>query len=409
MLDESTGVTTEGGAPSAGSESPVVPQTTSAADDSQFGGGENLQATDDSAAPPAAGQEIPENDDDLASLPETERTPLINQRNRIRELNKYRAGAEPVMSWVEERGGMDYVRQDVEMVDKLFSANPEDRMQFYEALSRDSSAFSRFWTDITTDTRVQRAALQNMDPQEVLRYVEQAGLLGDDYTANVDPGVRATIPQELQAAWDSLPAEAKEAYAKMTPGVRNWNLQRDAQLNHIQQADRQSKQQARQQAVNDQKLKVYNDVRSILQSALAEKIPGNDEAVKFVLRATETALYDSPEGAALWNELQVHIENGETRELRAKLPLIIAKAKAVATQQAVWLNERESKARQFDELMRMVGQDEILAYVARMRGGMKQPGPGETPKPNNGSVPKPELLGHFDRTNILSYHPAHRQ
>lgn len=404
LEDGNTGVTTGDSAAPAGSESPVVPQTTSVEVNS------DPQATVDSSAPPAAADEIPENDDDLASLPETERTPLINQRNRIRELNKWRTGAEPVMSWVEERGGMEYVRQDAELVDKFYSSNVEDREQFYTALRQDSAAFERFMTDVTTDPTVQRRTLQAMNPQAVLDYVQQAGLLGDDYSSNVDPSVRATIPAELQGAWDALPAEAKEAYAQMAPGVRNWNLQRDAQLHQIQQADKQSRQQARQEAIHNHKAKVYSDVRSIVQSALAEKLPGSDEAVGFVLHATEAALAQSPEGIALWNEIDSLIENGQARELRQKLPLIIAKAKSIATEKAKWLNDRESKARQFDELMRMgESVEDIMKYLNQVRGGQRQPGQGTTPQPTNGHVPKPDALGQFDRANILSYHPAHRQ
>src|SRR5262245_35825185 len=116
MLEESTntGVSTEGSAPSAPSDSSDVSQTTAGAEVNA-----GAESTDQSAAPPAADQ-IPENDDDLANLSETERTPLINQRNRIRELNKWRTEVEPIKTWVDQRGGMDYVRSDAEMLDKLF-------------------------------------------------------------------------------------------------------------------------------------------------------------------------------------------------------------------------------------------------------------------------------------------------
>lgn len=415
MLDESTntGVTTGDSASSAPSESAVVPQTTGADVNSNTGmEGTPPASTDESAAPPAADQ-IPENDDDLANLSETERTPLINQRNRIRELNKWRTDVEPVKTWVDERGGLDYVRQDVEMVDKLFSANVEDRQQFYAALYQDQAAFGRFMTDVKTDPMVQREVLQAMNPQELLQYVEQAGLLPEGYGSYVDPAILASIPQELQEVFRSLPTGVQEQYAEMTPDVRNHQLRRDAYLHNSQKAERQraqqqqqQQQQARMQAVNEQKTKVYQDVRSIIQSALAEKLPGSDEATSFVLNATEAALAQDPEGMALWNEIDSFIENGQMRELRQKLPLIIAKAKQIATQKAAWLNERESKARQFDELMTKVSQDEILTYIQRVRGGMKQPGPGTTPAPQNGHIPKPDMAGQYARENVLSYFPG---
>lgn len=405
MLEESTntGVTPEVSATSAGGDSgsPVVPQTAGAVDNS------DPNTTVDGAAPPAA-DEIPENDDDLANLSEMERTPLVNQRNRIRELNKWRTGAEPVVNWAESRGGMERIQADAQMVDHLFSADLETRRQGYTAFqNEDPAAFDRLITDVIDTPWVQDRFLERMDPQAVLDYAQRAGLIPDD--VQVDPAVSASIPNELREAWNLLPAAVRDEYSRMSPDVRNWNLKRDAQIHNGQKAERERVQAERTHAINQQKTKVYQDVRSIIQSALAEKIPGSDEATSFVLDVTESAMLNDPECAALWNELSAHIEKGEGRSVREKLPLVIAKAKAIATQKASWLNERESKARQFDELMRKASQDEILAYVAQMRGGMKQPGPGSTPAPSNGSIPKPDAVGQYDRANILSYHPAHRQ
>ncbi len=411
LEDGNTGVTTGESASPAPSDSAVVPQTTTGADVNSDVAA-TTPGTDTSAAPPAADQ-IPENDDDLANLSETERTPLINQRNRIRELNKWRTEAEPIKSWVDQRGGMEHVRSDVEMIDKLFSENPEDRQQFYASLYQDSGAFGRFMTDVVTDPMVQREVLQNINPQELLQYVEQAGLLPQGYGSQVDPAVLATVPNELQEVFRSLPLAIQDEYALMNPDVRNWNLRRDAQLYNSQKAEQQRAQreqqqyqQQRAQAAYEAKAKTYNDVRSIIQQSLAEKIPGNDQATNFVLSATETMLYQSPEGAALWNELEAHIEKGEMRAVREKLPLLVAKAKQIATQQATWLNERESKARQFDELMRLSNYDDIIKHVNQLRGGMKQPGPGQTPQPTNGALPKPELAGQYARENVLSYFPG---
>lgn len=326
------------------------------------------------------------------------------------------ADHKPLKTWIEERGGLEYVQQDAEMVDKLFSSNVEDRQRFYQNLAQDSAAFERILTDFVTDPMVQERALQNMDPQALLAYVERAGLLPQGYGVDIDPAVLATIPNEFQEVFRSLPPGVQEDYGKMSADLRNWNLRRDAQLYNSQKAEQQRQQreqqqyqQQRAQAVQEQKAKVYNDVRSIIQQSLASIFPGNDQATNFVLSATEAALYSSPEGAALWGELESMIDNGQARGLREKLPLIIAKAKAVATQQAQWLNERESKARQFDELMRKASQEEILAYVNQMRGGMKQPSQGTTPQPTNGHVPAPEKVGQYSHENILAYHPLHQR
>jgi len=410
MLEESTntGVSTgESATPASGdSGSAVVPQTTQGAEVSS-----DTATGEISAAPPAAGgEEIPENDDDLSTLPETERTPLINQRNRIRELNKWRTEAEPVKSWVDTRGGLDYVQSDVQLADQLFSENLEDRQRAYGTLFQDSGAWDRIKTDFVTDPTIQREVWANSDPQEVLEYLRQGGHLPQGYGSNVDPAILASIPAELQEVFRSLPPEVQQDYAQMSDGMRNWNLKRDAQLyagqkaeQQRQQREREAYQNQRMQAAHEAKTKTYNDVRSIIQSALAEKIPGDDQATRFVLQATETALYQSPEGAALWNELDAHIDNGEMRAVQAKLPLLVARAKAEAVKVATWLNDTQSKARQFDELMRLGSQEDVLRYLAQIRGGMKQPGQGTTPAPTNGHIPKPELAGQYDYSNVISY------
>lgn len=348
-------------------------------------------------------------DEELAQAPEQWRDKFKSLLGGYKSLE---ADHKPLRSWVEERGGIDYVRSDVEMVDKLFSAELADRQQAYATLAQDSVAFERFLTDVTTDPMVQQRTLDTIPAADLLRYVEQAGLLPQGVGSHIDPASLG-IPNELQEVWRSHPAEVQEQYAEMTEGLRNWHLRRDAQLHNGQKAEKERGQRERQQyeqqraeVVHEQKTKTYNDVRSIIQQSLAQVFPNNDQATNFVLSATETALYQSPEGAALWNELEACIEGGQTREVRQKLPLLIAKAKAVATQQATWLNERESKARQFDELMTKVSQEEILTYVNRVRGGMKQPGPGTTPTPANGhGGPKPELAGQYDPANVLSYFP----
>jgi len=350
----------------------------------------------------AGAEDSPANltDDELANIPDQWRDRFSSLHKGYKSLE---ADHKPLKAWVDQRGGLDYVQTDVELMDKLFSENPDERREFYQGLYQDSAAFERFMSDITTDPGVQAAVLQNIDPNELLRYVEGMGLVPQNST--VDPGVLATIPQDLQEVFRLLPPAVQEEYALMQPAIRDWNLKRDAQIHYSQQREQQQAKQARDEAAYQQKSKVYNDVRSIIQQSLTQIFPANEQAMNFVLSATETALYQSEEGAALWNELEAMVDRGNVRGIREKLPLIVAKAKSIATQQATWLNERESKARQFDELMRLSNYDDIIAHVNRLRGGMRQPSPGTTPQPNGNGLPKPDMAGQYDPANVLSYFP----
>jgi|SRR5262245_5541127 len=407
MPDDSTGVTA--GAPTA----PGSGLDSGSADTGGPGASDpNAQGTDPGA--PVAVEDVNGADagvggfgiseEELSQAPEQWRDKFKSLLSGYKSLE---SDHKPLKTWVDQRGGLQYVQPDIEAFDGLFSENIESRQQAYaHVYNQDAGAFERIITDFATDPMVQRRAIENISPQALLQYVQELGLLPEQYSSNIDETVLQAIPAELQQVFRQLPAEVRDEYMLMQPGVRNWNLRRDAQLQNIQYEQSRTANQQREQAQYEQKSKVYSDVRSIIQQSLAEKIPGNDQATQFVLQATETALYQSPEGAALWNELEAHIERGEARAVREKLPLLVTKAKAIATQQAVWLNERESKARQFDELMRLSNYDDIIRHVNQLRGGMKQPGQGVTPQPTNGHIPKPEMAGQYDTANVLSYFPG---
>lgn len=409
--------------------SPSVPQTGIETDSNSQGEtpvqdqqAQSAETEQTSAAPPAE-PEIPETDEDLANLSERERTPLVAQRQRLRELNKYQAEAEafktsvaPVADWVTQRGGGDpqaglaLVQADTQMVDALFAPDPQDRRGFYEALrTQDPQAFDRLIDDVSEADIVRDKIMQQLSNEQLMQIATERGL----GLAPQDTDRPEDVPAEV---WNAMAPQIREGFYDMTRAAQDWHLKDAAERQQWNTEQQQAKQQAEAKAtqaytqqVEKFKTETYTSIRSMVQQSLAQHFSNDKEGLNFVLNATETAVWSSPEGQALWGEIEALIEAGNERGFRQKMPLLVAQAKAVASKQADYFNGQQSKARQFDELMRLASQEEILAYVARLRGGQKQPAPGTGLPRANGqrdSRPDPSKAGQYDRDNVKSYWPG---
>ena len=133
-------------------------------------------------------------------------------RNLFTELRSNYQAAKPVVDWIQERGGQDFVKTDIEMVDYAWSENQEDRLKFHERFSEMSPrAYQRFMSDIAEDQAWQGLALQKagLNPQLLDLYKQ----IGPDGTINgqpvlqpsVDPAVYDKIRPEFRDVFNSLP------------------------------------------------------------------------------------------------------------------------------------------------------------------------------------------------------------
>lgn len=410
---------------------PAVPQTAIESTGNSQGESAPLeqpiqQQTEQTNEAPAAEYQIPENDDDLAHLTEQQRNPLVQQRLRLRELNKsdqehqaYRAETEGAYNWLAERGagdfnaGLEQARADVEMFDTLFSDDASVRGSFWDKLGElDRGTYERVYKDVVTSPYVINDVAHGLTDEQIVQLAESRGMqLGNGGYDDL-PGAPQGVAPEI---WNAIPPDIRAGFydESTTRAAQDWYLQSAAekvQAKQAQQSQWQSQQAAQKQA-NEARIEqgisqAYATAKSVVEKSVAELFPNNPDAVKDVMRITEQAIDDEPEMESLWDEIQGHIESGEGRQVKMKLPLLISKAKVYAQEVAKRHSDIHSDARQWRELLRQANPEEIIRFVERARGGQKQPQPG-TGQPvaqNNGQsqVPNQAQRGQYSSANIDS-------
>lgn len=394
------------------------------------------QSQGEATPAPPAGDEIPENDDDLANLSEAERTPLLSQRQRLRELNALRVEIEPAQKWLAEIGGGDlstglqYAQEDINLVNSLYSNNPEERGQFYTRLfgnnpNQPSPAFTQLLDDMSTSREVQSRVINQLSNEQLMELAQSRGIaLGNQQATTAAPeGVSPEV-------WNAIHPKMREDFDILDEGSQAWLLEQAQEKVRAQNeratAQRQAEAAQKQQyeaAVENYKTQTYTSIRSAVEKSLADKFQNDPQGLKFVLAATESVVWESEEGQRLWGELEAHIESGNERAFKQTLPLLVAQARLAATQQLEYFNGQQSKARQFDDFMRIVGnvdgmgdaqlvqhvRQAVAQFTARQRGGQRQPIPGtgqQVATNGNAHLAKPSEVGNYDPANILSYWPG---
>lgn len=381
------------------------------------------QGTVETAAAPPAEVEIPENDDDLAHLSERERTPLLNQRQRLRELNAsrqeaeaYKAQVEPAETWITERGGGDFemglaqVQADVGMLDSLLSDQAGSIDSFWNELGQqDPGAYERVFENVVSSPYVINHVAHSLTNEQIMQLAEHRGLQLAN-AAGVDDRPEDVTPE----VWQAMAPEVREGFYDMARKVQDWHIadaKQKAQTQAAQKAQWQQQQQQQRAAQETQreqaKTHALTTVRSAVEKSLASLYPNNPEAVKDILRITEQVIrHEDGEAKAAWDKIEGHIDEDQIRQVRLELPNLISKAKLIASKISERNNTRDADARKWQELMRQASPNEILEYVQRVRGGQKQPQPGTgTTVTTNGNtrLPNPEKAGQYSRENIASY------
>lgn len=414
MSEEFQGVT-EGASSSAGmaDTSPAVTPTVETQQNEGLSQGEMTGA---GTAPAVEGSAEPEID--LASIQpeaitdEQARKAFIHMRQGLRDAEDYRNQWTSATDWVAQRGGLEPIQSDVQMMDGLFAGDFEARVEnFYRPLAQQNpQVYERIMEDFSTVPDMQDKVLQLMGVSpEDLPSVKDAIARGTwrDGAANASGALVELDDPNLRGVYNALGTVERRIADSLYGEELSAYLQDQGYRLAAQAYERQQAQQAQQAAIAQQKTATYQNVRGVVEKAVANLFPNDTNTVSLVLAGTEAELFGDAQGAALWAELERHIENGESRMVQAKLPQIIAKAQAIATKQAKGLSDMHEKARKFDELMRMGNEQEIADYFRRVRGSGQQPGQGVPVSSSNGrtSLPKPADAGKFDPANVLSYFP----
>lgn len=393
------------------------------------------------APPPEAEKPVYEQIDPAQLADEKARNAFIQMRQGLKEADAFKSSQEPVAAWLQQRAeqqakalGYETVepemvqsifqqtQADVRLIDAAYSDDPNVRSEgFHQAFyQQDPAAYMRFISDIAADPNVQANSLMSLGVanEEIPDLVKaiQSGAWKNATQAvesSFNEDVMAEVAQypQLQEVYRSLPGYKQEiANGIYDPNQLANYLYEQQQLQETakqrQDWDRQqsnAKAQEAQQQLASRKEGAYNTVRDTVKAALSSIFPNNPEAQDFVMSAAEAKLYSSPEGAALWHELEAHLENGQMRDYQLKLPQMMAKAKVIAMEQAKWLNSQAEKARQYDEIMRFGTAEEIQNYLNQQRGKQAVLRPGAPPATNGHQLPNPKARGQYDPANIASY------
>lgn len=371
---------------------------------------------------------------------ELARKAFIQQRLEIKDAKDYRAAVDPLFAGAAQQWGVDWsqatpeqreaivrsVEADHQMVNSLYADTPDARMKFFTDLSAQSpEAYKRIEADLASNMRMQALCLAELGckPEELDEVVSwiQSGAWRDQKAATPEKAEESVNQQTLddiadprrQQIYKDLPAHKRQIADKLFDNALDAYLdeqegllasERDAA--EKAKRDAEARAESQRQAVEQSKVRAYESVRGLVQQSLAKLFPNNEAALNLVLSAAEQRLYGTPEGAALWRELEGYLERGEVRAFQNKLPLMIAKARVIADEVAKPVNEMEDKARQFDELMRLGSPEQVMAFIAQARGKQTPIQPGHQP-PSNGhtSLADPGRAGQYDPANVVSYFP----
>ena len=198
---------------------------------------------------PASEQENDEDDDlesltrdpalDPAKVPglvQALRSARTAERERTKALRQYE-------TQLEQYGGVDGALQSLNLVSTLFSGQPEGSTEFLTALYDNAQpAYESLVTDAI-----------RFNPDYAIAQLQQMGRLPAELgsmqaaSSTLDEETLASIPAHLRETAKNLPASVMDDLLLQSDEVRDYHLQREMQLQQLDQAQRQAAEQQYQQ------------------------------------------------------------------------------------------------------------------------------------------------------------------
>lgn len=296
--------------------------TTTSQPDATLAAPEAAPVADESATEPpdgsaAASPVVPEDDSDLE---ETGAEGIRSLRQAYRTLESDHRSAKPIVETVEQLGGLDVVVPSTEMVNAIFGDNP---VNFWSSLYNESPEATARLVDTVMQTWpdyvMQKAAEMNLIPQ--------ATPSPAPVSSPVDPAKLASIPEQFQALYQSLPDEVREEIDLMGEQARDFTLEKYAQADI---AARQAAEVARgyeaqrEQQFQQAKASLENDLRQAVWSGVEKQLsdklkftgdPKTDGMLVGMLRAfAEQELSSDPSVQPISAKTWEHIEKLERRQ-----------------------------------------------------------------------------------------------
>ena len=242
---------------------PAADATATATTDGQIDAGWSLD--DEANVEPA----IPEDDSDLEELQkdpalDPARTPglvaaIKQARTENRQLARQVAEFKQQTEAFEQWGGMELAEPRLNLMNQLLGATPETGGTIPVLQTLFDQAYPVYEQLIGDAVR--------SNPTYAIEQLRAAGHIpaefGEQQSATLDADTLATIPDHLRDVAKSLPKNVMDELLLADPEVRDWNLERERQMQEMTTTQRQQAEQAWNRQVDSAKREAFESVNKI--------------------------------------------------------------------------------------------------------------------------------------------------
>lgn len=289
---------------------------------------------DDDDVAPTSDEQTDEDIDALSQDPSLDQAKvpgLVQALRSARTAERERAKAlKTYESQLESYGGVEGALQSLQLVNSLFSGQPQGTTEFLTALYDNAQpAYEQLVTD----------AIQ-YNPDYAIAQLQQMGRLPADFnsmpqaSSSLDAETLAGIPAHLQETAKSLPASVMEDLLLQTEDVRNYHLEREMRMQQLDNAQRQQAEQQYQQAYQQAYQTGQQQVVGLTQQyekahldQLAKWQPfGNDEGASaknqmvygMVMEGAMAKVLGDPKFAQVYADAAQLLQNAPLRNLQGE-------------------------------------------------------------------------------------------
>lgn len=220
---------------------------------------------DDDDAAPTSDEEETEDYEALAQDPSLDqakvpglvqalRSARTAERDRTKALRQYE-------TQLEAYGGVEGALESLQLVNTLFSGEPQGTTQFLTALYDNAQpAYEQLVTDAIS-----------YNPDYAIAQLQQMGRLPADFTSTVNPSnsldaeTLSDIPEHLRETAKNLPTSVMDDLLLQTEEVRNYHLEREMRMQQLDMAQRQQVEQQYQAAFQQAQQTGYQQVVGLTQ------------------------------------------------------------------------------------------------------------------------------------------------
>ena len=220
---------------------------------------------DDDDAAPTSDEEETEDYEALAQDPSLDQTKVPGlvqalrsartaERERTKALRQYE-------TQLEAYGGVEGALESLQLVNTLFSGEPQGTTQFLTALYDNAQpAYEQLVTDAIS-----------YNPDYAIAQLQQMGRLPADLASAITPSnsldaeTLSDIPEHLRETAKNLPSSVMDDLLLQTEEVRNYHLEREMRMQQLDMAQRQQVEQQYQAAFQQAQQTGYQQVVGLTQ------------------------------------------------------------------------------------------------------------------------------------------------